>query len=121
MALNKILQGIVRDFQTKYSLDGEESKVFEHLANYIIVMSCIITTLQIYLKIVIANYFSRISHMKFTTLLIICSQTFWIWQVKKYLMALSISLDSILSWLCGVSLSIELHVSRLVLKKPKMN
>ena len=37
MALNKILQGIVRDFQTKYSLDGEESKVFEHLANYIIV------------------------------------------------------------------------------------
>ena len=36
MALNKILQGIVRDFQTKYSLDGEESKVFEHLANYIL-------------------------------------------------------------------------------------
>lgn len=37
MALNKILQGMVNDFQNKYSLDGNNSKIFEHLANYIIV------------------------------------------------------------------------------------
>lgn len=37
MALNKILQGIVDDFQSKYSLEGDHSKIFEHLANYITV------------------------------------------------------------------------------------
>lgn len=37
MALNKILQGIARDFQAKYTLNGDESKIFEHLANYITV------------------------------------------------------------------------------------
>ena len=37
MALNKILQGMVTDFQNKYSLDGDSSKIFEHLANYITV------------------------------------------------------------------------------------
>jgi len=37
MALNRILQGIVSDFKEKYSLDGDESKIFEHLANYITV------------------------------------------------------------------------------------
>ena len=37
MALNKILQGMVKDFQNKYSLEGDNSKIFEHLANYIIV------------------------------------------------------------------------------------
>lgn len=37
MALNKILQGMVEDFKKKYSLDGDTSKAFEHLANYITV------------------------------------------------------------------------------------
>lgn len=37
MALNRILQGIVSDFKGKYSLVGDESKIFEHLANYITV------------------------------------------------------------------------------------
>lgn len=37
MALNKILQGIVSDFKNKYSLDENDSKIFEHLANYITV------------------------------------------------------------------------------------
>ena len=37
MALNKILQGMVSDFKNKYALDGEPSKIFEHLANYITV------------------------------------------------------------------------------------
>jgi len=37
MALNKILQGLVVDFQNKFSLEGNTSKIFEHLANYITV------------------------------------------------------------------------------------
>lgn len=37
MALNKILQGMVADFQNKYALEGDPSKIFEHLANYITV------------------------------------------------------------------------------------
>lgn len=37
MALNRILQGIVSDFKKKYSLSGDDSKIFEHLANYITV------------------------------------------------------------------------------------
>lgn len=32
MALNKILQGMVSDFKNKYALDGEPSKIFEHLS-----------------------------------------------------------------------------------------
>ena len=32
-----ILQGMVSDFKNKYALDGEPSKIFEHLANYITV------------------------------------------------------------------------------------
>lgn len=35
MALDKILKGIVSDFQRKYSLQGSESRIFEHVVNYI--------------------------------------------------------------------------------------
>ncbi|MBE7004589.1 MAG: hypothetical protein E7425_09980 [Ruminococcaceae bacterium] len=37
MALDKILQGIVSDFQRKYTLEGNESRIFEHIVNYITV------------------------------------------------------------------------------------
>ena len=35
MALNRILQGMVFDFKNKFSLEGENSKIFEHLTNYV--------------------------------------------------------------------------------------
>lgn len=35
MALDKILKGIVSDFQRKYSLEGTEAHMFEHVVNYI--------------------------------------------------------------------------------------
>lgn len=37
MALNRILEGMISDFQGKYSLVGDTTKIFEHLANYITV------------------------------------------------------------------------------------
>ena len=37
MALDRILKGIVSDFQRKYSIEGTEARIFEHVVNYITV------------------------------------------------------------------------------------